>query len=138
MAEGYRRPGGRRAETTSNAGTFAAFGVQIEESAADGDRITAFAKAGGRNVGSIRIGDREIAPTGRSFEVPQFGHYPLREGRIVEAWLLADAHDTDQLFDNFLAGPEQCSGSLSDRFASGSGAAGCSSDAGRSSIPEPR
>jgi predicted ester cyclase len=93
------------AETASNEGRFADFAVRIEDAVVGDDRVAAYAVAGGRNVGPIRMEGREIAPTGRRFEVPQFGHYRLADGRIAEAWILADALGIVQQLDNFPAGP---------------------------------
>lgn len=88
-------------------GTFADVHVTVEEIVVDerGERVAAFVTAGGRNVGPLRMEDREIAPTGRTFEVPQFGIYRLEDGRIAEAWLLADALGIVEQLDNLPTGP---------------------------------
>jgi hypothetical protein len=50
------------------------------------------------------VEDWEIAPTGRSFEAPQFGHYRIGEGRIAGAWILADALGIVEQLDNLFKG----------------------------------
>ena len=91
--------------TGTNEGTFADLDIRLEDAVVADDRIAVYATASGRNVGPVRMGEREIAPTGRTFAVPQFGHYRLREGKIAEAWILADALGIVQQLGNFPAGP---------------------------------
>lgn len=93
------------AETGTNEGTFADLAVTVEQSVTAAERIGAYVTASGRNVGPVRIGDREVAPTGNSFSVPQFGIYRLRDGRIAEAWVLADALGIVEQLDNLPTGP---------------------------------
>lgn len=93
------------AEAESNLGTFADVSITVDQSVVDVDRIAAQVTASGRNVGAIRMEDREIAPTGRSFEVPQFGIYRIEDGRIAEVWVLADALGLIEQLDNLPAGP---------------------------------
>ncbi|WP_255149116.1 ester cyclase [Halorarius halobius] len=93
-------------ETTREmAGTFADVTVTVEETVVSGDRIAAFVTASGQNVGPMRVEDREIAPTGRTFEVPQFGIYRIEDGRVAEAWLLADALGIVEQLGNLPTGP---------------------------------
>jgi ketosteroid isomerase-like protein len=94
-----------RAKTRDSEGSFTDVSMTVEESVVSGDRITAYVTASGRNVGPMRVGDREIAPTGRSFEVPQFGIYRVEDGRIAEAWVLADALGIVEQLDNLPTGP---------------------------------
>lgn len=77
--------------TRSNEGTFTDLTVRVEESVVSGDRVAAYVTASGRNVGAMTAGERVIAPTGRRFEVPQFGIYRVEDDRIAEAWIMADA-----------------------------------------------
>lgn len=91
--------------TRANAGTFTDLAVTTERSVADGDELAAYVTARGRNVGPMRMEDREIAPTGRTFEIPQFGHYRVEDGRIAEAWILADALGLVEQLDNLPTGP---------------------------------
>lgn len=91
--------------TRGNAGTFTDIGVTVEELVSDEDRVAAYTTVRGRNVGPFRLEGREIAPTGRSFEVPQFGVYRLEDGRIAEAWVLADALGIVEQLDNLPSGP---------------------------------
>lgn len=99
---------GRRAiveKTGEVAGTFTDVAVVVEDVVVSGDRVAAYTTASGRNVGPLVVDAEEIAPTGRQFEVPQFGHYRLANGAIAEAWVLADALGIVQQLDNFPAGP---------------------------------
>ncbi|WP_435065031.1 ester cyclase [Halobaculum sp. EA56] len=91
--------------TRGNEGSFADVLVTVEQSVRSGDRVAAYATASGRNVGPMRVEDREIAPTGRRFEVPQFGIYRVADGRIAEAWVLADALGIVEQLDNLPKGP---------------------------------
>lgn len=93
------------AETRTNEGSFTDVSMSVERSVASGDQLAAHVTASGRNLGPLRVGDREVAPTGRSFEVPQFGIYRLEDGRIAEAWILADALGLVEQLDNLPAGP---------------------------------
>ena len=89
----------------TNEGTFTDVDITVERSVAGGDELAAYVTASGRNVGPVRMEDREIAPTGRIFEVPQFGHYRITDGRIAEAWILADALGIVDQLDNLPTGP---------------------------------
>lgn len=91
--------------TRERRGTFVDVAVRVERSVASGDRIAVQTTASGRNVGPLRMGDREIAPTGRTFEVPQFGIYRVEEGKVAEAWVLADALGIVEGLDNLPRGP---------------------------------
>lgn len=91
--------------TRTNEGTFTDLSVTVERSVTTGDELAAYVTARGRNVGPVRVEDREIAPTGRTFEVPQFGHYRIEDGRIAEAWILADALGIIEQLDNLPTGP---------------------------------
>lgn len=91
--------------TREMAGSFEDVSVTVERQVRDGHEVAAFATASGRNVGPLRMEGNEIAPTGRTFEVPQFGHYRVEDGRIAEAWVLADALGIVQQLDNFPSGP---------------------------------
>lgn len=91
--------------TAESAGTFEDTTMTVERAVVDGDRIAAHVTASGRNVGPIRMEGREIAPTGRFFEVPQFGIYRVEDGQIAEAWLLADALGLVEQLGNFPTGP---------------------------------
>lgn len=91
--------------TQANEGTFVDLGMTVERAVVDGDEIAAYVTARGRNVGPVRMENREIAPTGHSFEVPQFGHYRVEDGRIAEAWILADALGLVDQLDNLPTGP---------------------------------
>lgn len=93
------------AKTEESAGAFTDVGMAVEDLVVSGDRVAAYVTASGHNAGPIAMEDREIAPTGRRFEVPQFGHYRLEDGRIAEAWVMADALGLVQQLDNFPAGP---------------------------------
>jgi hypothetical protein len=44
-------------------------------------------------------------PTSRIFEVPQFGHSRLGDGRMADTWILADALGGVQQLGNVPAGP---------------------------------
>lgn len=91
--------------TRANEGTFTDLSVTVERLVASGDDVAAHVTASGRNVGPMRMEDREIAPTGQSFEVPQFGHYRIEGGRIAEAWVLADALGIVEQLGNLPTGP---------------------------------
>ncbi|GAA0218091.1 ester cyclase [Halobaculum roseum] len=91
--------------TEGNEGIFTDVTVTVEQSVRSGDRIAAYATASGRNVGPMRMEGREIAPTGRRFEVPQFGIYRVEGGRIAETWVLADALGIVEQLDNLPTGP---------------------------------
>lgn len=93
------------AKTEEAAGAFTDVAMAVEDVVVDGDRVAAYVTASGHNVGPIAMEGREIAPTGRRFEIPQFGHYRVEDGRIAEAWVLADALGLVQQLDNFPAGP---------------------------------
>lgn len=97
-------------KTRESEGSFVDVEMSVEDLVEDGDRVAAFVTASGRNVGPIRMEGREIAPTGRSFRVPQFGHYRIEDGRVAEAWVLADALGLVQQLDNFPAGPAKMLG----------------------------
>lgn len=92
-------------KTHSAEGTFADVVVHVEQSVRSGDRIAAQVTASGRNVGPLRMGEREIAPTGRTFTVPQFGIYRIEDGRVAEAWVLADALGIVEQLDTLPKGP---------------------------------
>jgi ketosteroid isomerase-like protein len=94
-----------REATRANEETFADVSVTVEQTVASGDRIAAYVTAAGRNVGPLRMEDREIAPTGRTFEVPQFGLYRVEDGQVVEAWVLADALGIVEQLGNLPTGP---------------------------------
>ena len=91
--------------TRSNEGTLTDLEMRVERSVTSGDELAAYVTASGRNVGPVRMEDKEIAPTGRTFEVPQFGHYRIEEDRIAEAWILADALGIVEQLDNLPTGP---------------------------------
>jgi ketosteroid isomerase-like protein len=91
-------------KTRSAEGTFADVAIKVDQSVRSGDRIAAQATASGRNVGALRMEDREIAPTGRAFTVPQFGIYRLEDGKVAEAWVLADALGIVEQLDNLPKG----------------------------------
>lgn len=91
--------------TESVEGSFTDVDMNIERAVASGDRIAALVTASGRNVGPLRMGDREVAPTGRTFSVPQFGIYHLEGDRISEAWIMADALGLVEQLDNLPSGP---------------------------------
>ena len=93
------------AKTRTAEGTFADVSVTVEQSVRDGDRIAAQVTASGRNVGPLRMEDREIAPTGRRFSVPQFGIDRIEDGKVAEAWVLADALGVVEQLDNRPRGP---------------------------------
>lgn len=92
-------------ETLTNEGSFTDLAMTVEQSVTSADRIAAYVTASGRNVGPLRVGDDEVAPTGRTFEVPQFGIYEVEDGRIAEAWVLADALGIVEQLDNLPTGP---------------------------------
>lgn len=91
--------------TRGNAGTLVDVSMTVEESVLAGDRVAAYVTASGRNVGPLGMGDQEIAPTGRTFEIPQFGLYRVRDGKVAEAWILADALGLVEQLDNLPTGP---------------------------------
>jgi predicted ester cyclase len=88
-----------------SAGTFTDLDVRVEQVVVEGDRVAAQVTASARNVGPVRIGDREVAPTGRTFEVPQFGIYRIEDGQVAEAWVLADALGLVEQLGNLPRGP---------------------------------
>lgn len=92
-------------ETRDNEGMLTDVVMTVNESVASGDRIAAYVTASGRNVGPLTMEDKEIAPTGHTFEVPQFGIYRVSDGRIAEAWILADALGLVEQLDNLPTGP---------------------------------
>jgi|GEM_PF-6966595 len=92
-------------KTRTADGSFADVAMTVEESVTSGDRIAAYVTASGHNVGALRVGDREVAPTGRTFEVPQFGIYRVEDDQIAEAWVLADALGIVEQLDNLPSGP---------------------------------
>jgi ketosteroid isomerase-like protein len=67
------------AATRTNEGSFEDLVITVEQSVKEGDRIGAYVTASGRNVGPMKAEAREIAPTGRTFEVPQFGIYAIAQ-----------------------------------------------------------
>lgn len=91
--------------TQSNEGMFTDIDIHVERSVATDGDLAAYVTVSGRNVGPVRIENREIAPTGRVFTIPQFGHYRIDDGRITEAWILADALGLVEQLDNLPAGP---------------------------------
>lgn len=91
--------------TQTNEGTFTDLTMTVEQSVMSADRIAAHVTASGRNVGPLRVEDQEVAPTGRSFTVPQFGIYRVEDRRIAEAWILADALGIIEQLDNLPKGP---------------------------------
>ena len=91
--------------TRTNEGTFTELAMTVERSVSAGNELAVYVTARGRNVGPVRMEDREIAPTGRTFNVPQFGHYQIEDGRIAEAWIIADALGIVEQLDNLPAGP---------------------------------
>lgn len=93
--------------TRTNEGTFSDLTITVERSVTAGEEVAAYVTASGRNVGPVRMENREVAPTGRSFEVPQFGHYRIEDGRIAEAWILADALGLVEQLDNLPSGPRK-------------------------------
>lgn len=95
------------AATRTNEGSFEDLVVTVEQSVSEGNRIAAYVTVSGRNVGPLRVGDQEIAPTGHTFRVPQFGMYRLQDGRIAEAWILADALGIVEQLDNLPKGPRK-------------------------------
>lgn len=96
--------------TRTNEGTFTDLAITVERSIRAGDELAAYVTASGRNVGPVRMEDREVAPTGRTFEVPQFGHYRIEDGRIAEVWILADALGLVEQLDNLPKGPSKLLG----------------------------
>jgi predicted ester cyclase len=92
-------------KTRTSDGSFTDVAITVEESVTSGDRIAAYVTASGHNVGALRVGDREVAPTGRTFDVPQFGIYRVENDRIAEAWVLADALGIVEQLDNLPSGP---------------------------------
>lgn len=93
------------AATTTNEGTFEDLELIVERSVTADDTVAAQVTVAGRNAGPLRVEDREVAPTGREFRVPQFGFYRVEEGRIAEAWVLADALGIIEQLDNLPSGP---------------------------------
>lgn len=93
------------ADTNGRAGAFTDVEIDVESVVAEGDRVAVYTTARGRNVGALAVGDREVAPTGNSFEIPQFAHYRIENGRIAESWVLADALGLVEQLDNLPAGP---------------------------------
>lgn len=93
------------AKTRESAGMLADVEMTVQQMVAADDRVAAYVTASGRNVGPLGMGDREIAPTGRRFSVPQFGIYRVENGRIAEAWVLADALGMVEQLDNLPTGP---------------------------------
>jgi ketosteroid isomerase-like protein len=91
--------------TRTNEGTFADLDITVERAVKTDDELAAYVTASGRNVGPVRVENREVAPTGRTFEIPQFGHYRIEDGRIAEAWILADALGLIEQLDNLPKGP---------------------------------
>lgn len=91
--------------TRTNEGTFTDLTITVEQSVTSADRIAAHVTASGRNVGPLRVEGREVAPTGRTFTVPQFGIYRVEDERIAEAWILADALGIIEQLDNLPKGP---------------------------------
>lgn len=96
--------------TLGNAVTFTDVDITVNEVVRAEDRIAAYTTATGRNVGPFRAEDREIAPTGETFTVPQFGMYHLEDDRIAEAWVLADALGILEQLDNLPTGPRKLLG----------------------------
>lgn len=92
-------------EKTREMEAFVDVQMSTEEAVESGDRLAVYVTATGRNVGPVSAGDREIAPTGESFEIPQFGIYRVEDGQIAEAWILADALGLVEQLDNFPSGP---------------------------------
>lgn len=78
---------------------------RIEQVVADGDRVAVYATYGGRQTGPLSVGDREIAPTGRSFEVPQFAIVRVEDGKLAETWVLTDAMGIAEQLGNLPVGP---------------------------------
>ena len=91
--------------TRATEGTFTDVSMTVNEAVRAGERFGAYVTARGRNVGPLGLGDTEIAPTGRTFEVPHFGIYRIEDGQIAEAWLLADALGIVEQLDNLPSGP---------------------------------
>jgi len=102
--------------TRANEGSFTDLAIEVERSVSAGDEVAAYTTARGRNVGPIRTATREIAPTGKTFEVPQFGHYRIEDGRIAEAWVLADALGIAEQLGNLPTGPGALVGILLRQF----------------------
>lgn len=92
-------------ETRTNEGSFTDLDITVEQSVASGGKVAAQVRASGRNVGPLRVEDQEVAPTGRTFDVPQFGIYRIADGRIAEAWVLADALGIIEQLGNLPDGP---------------------------------
>lgn len=66
------------------------FAMTVDLLVVDGDDAVARVTMGGTPERPMQA----IRPTGRSFEVTAFQQYRLRDGRIAEAWVMADALGT--------------------------------------------
>lgn len=85
--------------------TFSDYHATVEEVIAEGDRVAVYMTVGARHTGPLSMGDRELAPTGESYEVPQFAIHRFEDGAIAETWLLADAMGIAEQTGNLPVGP---------------------------------
>lgn len=84
--------------------TFTDVTITVEEAVVNGDRVAAYVTASDRNVDPVRMEGREIAPTGWTLGVPQFGLYRPEDDRVVEAWLNVEPVESGTATDASLVG----------------------------------
>lgn len=85
--------------------TFSDYHATVEDIVAEGDRVAVYLTVGARHTGPLTMGDRELAPTGESYEVPQFLVHRFEDGKIAETWLLADVMGIAEQTKNLPVGP---------------------------------
>ena len=66
------------------------FSMTVDDLVVDGDDVVARVTMGGTPERPMQA----IRPTGRSFQVQAFQQYRLRDGRVAEVWVMADAVGT--------------------------------------------
>lgn len=94
-----------REKLETMAGAFTDQWGRIEQVVADGDRVAVYATYGGRQTGPLNVDGREIAPTDRRFEVPQFAIVRVEDGKLAETWVLTDAMGVAEQLGNLPIGP---------------------------------
>lgn len=87
------------------AGAFTDQWGRVEQIVAEGDRVAVYATCGGRQTGPLNLDGREIAPTGRQFEVPQFAIVRVEDAKPAETWVLTDAMGIAEQLGNLPLGP---------------------------------
>ena len=65
---------------------FPEYGLQVQQMIAEGDLVSVIGRASGTHKGSFM----GMPPTGKSWDVPIHITYRLKDGKIVDHWMVVD------------------------------------------------